>query len=89
MKLDFNFDLKGLDGEAIEGVNAGILLATNMAGSNKGNALKMWEWAVTLHKKEIIDLDTVDQGSLKSFIEDHDQFTNLAKAQLLNVFKKD
>jgi len=89
MKLDFNFDLLGLDNEPIEGANAGKLLATSLVGANKGNALKMWEWALALNKGDVIDLDSVDQGTLKTFVEDSESFTILAKAQLLNVFKKD
>jgi len=89
MKLDFNFDLLGLDNDPIEGANAGKLLASALVGANKGNALKMWEWALALNKGEVIDLDSEDQGTLKTFVEDSESFTILAKAQLLNVFKKD
>ena len=89
MNLDFNFDLLGLDTDPIEGANAGKLLASALVGANKGNALKMWEWALALNKGEVIDLDSVDQGTLKTFVEDSESFTILAKAQLLNVFKKD
>ena len=89
MKLDFNFDLVGLDDLAINGANAGKLLAQTLVSSSKGNALKMWEWALALNKGEVIDLDSVDQETLKSFVSDSESFTILAKAQLLMVFKKD
>jgi hypothetical protein len=89
MKLDFNFDLLGLDDQPIEGANAGKLVAQALVTSTKGNALKMWEWALALNKGEVINLDSVDQETLKSFISDSETFTILAKAQLLKLLKKD
>lgn len=89
MKLDFNFDLLGLEGEAIEGANAGKLLAQALVQATKGNALKYWGWALDLNKGLTIDLDSVDQDTLKLFINDSEGFTILAKAQLLQVLKKD
>jgi len=89
MKLDFNFDLQGLDGLEIKGTNAGKLLAQALAESKQGNPLKMWEWAKALHMGEKLELDSVDFDILKTFIEKSDVFVNLLKAQLLNIFKKD
>jgi hypothetical protein len=73
MKLNFDFELLGLDEKPIEGANAG----------------KLWGWAVSLHKGEILDLDKSDQETLKNFIKDSELFTVLAKAQLLEVINKD
>lgn len=89
MKLDFNFNLTNLDGNEIENANAGKLLANTLAQQSKGDALKFWEWALALNKGEIIDLDTSDQTTLKSFIKDSESLPVLSKGQLLQVFKKD
>lgn len=89
MKLDFNFNLTDLDGKDIENANAGKLLANTLAQQAKGDALKFWEWALALNKGEIVDLDTSDQTTLKTFIKDSDSLAILAKGQLLQVFKKD
>jgi hypothetical protein len=89
MKLDFNFDLLGLDQQPIEGANAGKLLASALAAGSKGDALKFWDWAVSLNKGEVLDLDSSDQETIKNFIKDSEGFTILAKAQLLQVLKKD
>lgn len=89
MKLDFNFNLADLDGQAIENANAGKLLANTLVQQAKGDALKFWEWALALNKGEAIDLDTSDQTTLKSFIKDSETLAILAKGQLLQVFKKD
>jgi hypothetical protein len=89
MKLEFNFDLLGLDQQPIEGANAGKLLANALAQGSKGDALKFWDWAISLNKGEVLDLDSSDQETIKNFIKDSEGFTILAKAQLLQVLKKD
>ena len=89
MKLNFNFNLTDLDGKELEGANAGKLLANTLIQQTKGDAVKYWEWALSLNKGDIRDLDSSDQETLKSFIKDSETITILAKAQFLNVFKKD
>lgn len=89
MKLDFNFNLIDLDGNQIENANAGKLLANTLVQQAKGDAVKYWEWALSLNKGEIIDLDSSDQETLKNFIKDSEALPVLAKGQLLQVFKKD
>jgi hypothetical protein len=88
MKLDFNFNLTDLDGKEIEGANCGKLLANTLIQQTKGDAVKYWEWALALNKGDILDLDTSDQETLKTFIKDSETVTVLAKAQLLAVFAK-
>lgn len=89
MKLDFNFNLLDLDGNEISNANAGKLLANTLVQQAKGDAVKLWEIALKLHKGEVIDLDTSDQELLKNFIKDSEQLAILAKGQLLYIFKKE
>jgi hypothetical protein len=89
MKLDFNFNLVDLDGNQIENANAGKLLANTLVQQAKGDAVKYWEWALSLNKGEVIDLDSSDQETLKNFIKDSEALAVLAKGQLLQVLKKD
>ena len=89
MKLNFNFNLTDLDGKELEGANAGKLLANTLIQQTKGDAVKYWEWALALNKGDILDLDSSDQETLKTFVKDSEAITILAKAQVLNVFKKD
>jgi hypothetical protein len=88
MKLDFNFSLTDLDGQPIENANAGKLLANTLAQQSKGDALKFWEWALALNKGDVIDLDTSDQNTLKTFVKESDVLTIFAKGQMLQVFNK-
>ena len=89
MKLNFNFNLVDLDGNQIENANAGKLVANSLVQQSKGDALKFWEWALALNKGEELDLDSSDQETLKKFIKDNENFAIIAKAQLLQVLKKD
>lgn len=90
--LDFNKALKGLDGQDVkdeknESLPIGKLLAQQLASSNKGDALKYFTWAQKAYAGEPLDLDKSDEGTLKEFIKSNEQMTNLAKAQLLEIFK--
>lgn len=89
--LDFNVALKGLDGlevkdEKGENVTIGKLLASQLAFTNKGDALKLFHWAQKMYSGESLDLDKSDESVLKEFIKSNEQLTVLAKAQMLNVF---
>lgn len=89
--LQFNQTIKGLDGEGLKDFDGkdiilGKLLAQQLANSNKGDALKFFTWAQKCFKGEALDLDKSDESTLKEFIKSNEQLTNMAKAQLLEVF---
>lgn len=88
MKLNFNFNLTDLDGKELDNANAGKLLANTLIQQTKGDAVKYWEWALALNKGDILDLDSSDQETLKTFVKDSETITVLGKAQLLGVFAK-
>jgi hypothetical protein len=89
MKIDLNFNLTELDGKEIANGNAGKLLAQNLVQQSKGDALKFWDWAVSLNKGEAIDLDSSDQETFKNFVKDSESLPIIAKAQILHKLKKD
>ena len=89
--LDFNVTLKGLDGKEVkddkgETLTIGKLLANQIAFTNKGDALKLFNWAQKMYAGEALDLDPTDTDTLKTLIKDNEQLTILAKAQLLAIF---
>jgi hypothetical protein len=93
MKLDFNFDLVLLNGEFAKdelgaNVNVSKMIANTLVNQSKGDALKFWDWAQTLYKGEILDLDSSDQETFKTFIKEGG-LPIYAKAQVLHVLKKD
>ena len=84
MKINLNKALKDLSGKEMEGSNMGQLLSQILASaSEKQNAVKMYYWATKLYAGEELDLDPTDTGILKSFVENSEQLTVLAKAQIL------
>jgi hypothetical protein len=83
MKLNLNHNLIGLDGQEIAESNLGKLVANILASSNKGDAAKMWHWALKLHAGEELELDPSDLETLKVFIKDNEQLTVLSKAQII------
>jgi hypothetical protein len=89
MKIDLNFNLADLDGNAIDNTNAGKLVAQTLVQQTKGDALKFWDWAVALNKGEVLDLDTSDQETFKNFVKDSEAITIFAKAQILLKLKKE
>ena len=86
MKLNFNVDLNGLNGEKIPNSNVGKLVANLLAQDTKGDALKKWDWAVKCNAGKELDLDPSDTQLLKTFIEQSEHLTVLAKAQILALF---
>lgn len=90
--LDFNKQLLGLDGKPVKDIDdkditIGKLLAGQLAGSNKGDALKLFTWAQKVYNGEPLELDPSDTSTLKDFVKNSEQLTVLAKAQILGVFK--
>lgn len=91
MALDFNQNLKGLDNKEIkdekgEFITLGKMLANQIAFINKGDALKLFNWAQKMYAGEVLELDPTDTDTLKTLIKDNEQLTILAKAQLLAIF---
>lgn len=83
MKINLNKQLKDLSGKEMEGSNMGQLLSQILASaSEKQNAVKMYYWATKLYAGEELDLDPIDTDILKSFVENNEQLTVLAKAQI-------
>lgn len=80
--VNLNFKFKGLDGKELE-QNAGTLLATLLSNSNTKTPVKFYEWAVKFHKAEAFDITADDLKIFRDFINDSEQLTALAKAQIL------
>lgn len=83
-EINLNFQYKDLTGaEITDGLTAGKHLASLLASSNKGDALKLFSWAQDLYAGKSLSLDPSDEATLKEFVKNHEQLTVLAKAQIL------
>lgn len=83
--INLNTDLLGLDGLEIPNSNAGKIVANLLATATKGDSLKQWSLAQRLYAGEKLELDPSDQMLLKSFVEQAEGLTSLAKAQILTI----
>lgn len=88
MKLNLNWNLRGLDGKEIPNANAGKTLASTLAGQNKGNSIKLHDWALKLWNGSVLEIDDTDADVLDAMIESSDTLTVLAKAPLREYLKK-
>lgn len=87
-KLDLNKNLLDLDGKEIENSNLSRLLAGLLMSQKTGDSVKFFDWAVTLHKTGIIEVDNADFNTLKTMVKDNSEYlTILSKAQLLKYFE--
>lgn len=80
-KVELNFELKNLNDQDVG--NAGVLLAELLISETKGNAIKLFEWAMKLNKKEAIEVDSSDLIMLKTLLNETERLPMLAKAQIL------
>lgn len=89
MKLNLDFQIKDLNGKFIdvEAGHAGKLLASALSSSNKGNAIKLMDWALKLWNKQVVELDDTDKDILKALIDSTEFMTLLAKQQILLAIK--
>lgn len=83
MKIDLNSALVDLDGKEIADSNMGKILAQLLISETKGDALKFWDWAMKLHKGEVLDLDKSDQEVFKTFVKETEKLPIITKAQIL------
>lgn len=84
MKLNFNFQLKDLAGNDVPGDagNTARVLANTIASLNRGNSIKMYDWALKLWNLKPIEIDDIDALMLEEIIETTDMLTIAAKAQM-------
>ena len=88
-KYNFNIPVLALDGshlvDGVKELTLGAILAPVIAQQTKGDALKLFSWAMSIYKNEDLILDKSDQNTLKDFINSNENMTILVKAQLLEI----
>lgn len=84
MKLDLSSKIKSIDGEDFSETFA-LVLSKILMSSNKGDAIKLYDWAMNLHKDGSIEIDNSDKNILTKFIETTESISILIKGQLLKI----
>ena len=90
-KLDLNFAFVGIDETPIvqqgKELIAGEVIAGVLISEVKGDAIKYFDWAVSLNKRKVIEIDDSYFIKLKSLVSETEKLTILLKAQLLKYFE--
>lgn len=83
-KVNLNVAVLDLSGNpAGDDLKLGPVLAQVLSTATKGDALKLYHWALMLHRGESLSLDKSDFKTLRDFVESADTITIQFKAQLL------
>jgi hypothetical protein len=83
-KLDLNFAITDLDGNELAKANK--LMAASLMQEKNGDAVKYFDWAMTLNKEGAISVDESDFNKIKEVVEKTEAVTIIVKAQLLKYF---
>lgn len=87
MKLNLNFKLKDLDGTEVEGDTMNKHIANFLKAENT-NTMKFMDWAFTLWKGNVLEIDKTDMELLKRTITDTQKITNIAKYAVIEKINK-
>jgi len=85
-KLNFDFNLKDLQGNEITEAKANHILANLLVSQTKGDAIKLYTWGLELYKTGELNLDKSDAQVLENIIKESETLTVLAKGQILEQF---
>ena len=92
MKLNFKFKIKNLSGKEVDGpdelIFANKLLGNMLSQMNKGNSIKLFDWAYKLWNKGEIEIDSTDSEVLHELIDKSEFLTVLSKTPMLELIKK-
>lgn len=85
-KIDLNFDIKDLEGKLIG--NASQIVATLLMSEVKGDAIKYFDWATILNKKESISVDESDLSKLKTLLRETEKMSILVRVPIIRHLDK-
>jgi len=83
LTINLNVPLLTLEGTEVPDTNQGKLLANLLISGSKGQAIKQYDWAMTLWKKGVLQVDKTDFDTVRALVDSAEQLTILAKAQIL------
>lgn len=85
MKVDLNFEILDLDGKAINTANK--LIAGLLMSETKGDAEKLYDWAIQLFSSKVIELDNSDFERFKTLVKGSERISIIAKAPILKYLQ--
>lgn len=85
-KIDLNFEIKDLEGNSIG--NASQIVATLLMSEVKGDAVKYFDWAMILNKKQSISVDDSDLAKLKTLLTETEKMSILVRVPIIRHLDK-
>ena len=87
MKLLFNFKMPNLDGTTDNNPKASAILSQMLSSQNKGNSIKLYDWAMKIYREQPLEIDQTDSDVLYELINSTELLTVAAKVPLMNYIK--
>lgn len=84
IKVDLSAPLEGLDGTVLSDTQAKVL-ANSLVSGPEGDAIKCYDWGVSLYKTGTIEVDSADLETLKGLVRANQRLANLAKGPILKI----
>lgn len=86
IKVDLTAPLEGLDGVALsDNTTQARVLANSLVSGPEGDAIKCYDWGVSLYKTGMIEVDASDLETLKGLVKSNQRLANLAKGPILKT----
>lgn len=87
MKLNFDFKMPSLDGSTEGNPKASTVLSQMLAAQNKGNSIKLYDWAIKVYNGKPLEIDQTDADVLYELINSTELLSVAAKVPLMNYIK--
>jgi len=81
MKVDLNFELFDLDGKPT--AVGGKIISSFLMSETKGDAEKLFDWALSFNKLEVVEMDSADLNKFKDLIKNTERLSVLAKGPII------
>jgi len=84
-KVNLNFELFDLNGKAIS--TAGKIVCGFLMSEMKGDAEKLYDWAITFSKGEEVSMDNSDFSKFKELIKLTERLSVMVKAPIIKYLE--
>lgn len=84
-KVDLNFDIINTDGVKVSLANK--LISGLLMSEMKGDAEKMFDWAMCFSRGEVVSMDDTDFERFKEFVSKTERLVVMVKVPILRYLK--
>lgn len=84
-KINLNFDLLDLNGKVVS--TAGKIVCGLLMSEMKGDAEKLYDWAMTFSRGEEVSMDNSDFGKFKQLITSTERLSVMVKVPIIKYLE--